>query len=424
MKKSIFLLFALLALTACAQTSSFEKLRKSFIKGYEKLQVSDIQINYTDVLNSIQSKDKILLQEAFFKDMSEKLQNIDVSSLATYEKLDFYIMQYETRLNLIRLELEKKWNPNEKLNSSKSIYTVKNGKEWYAYLLKRWVDIDVEPNNMFQFGLKEIEKVKNEMKMIQLKSGLSKEAFSKFLNDSSFYFHKVKDVKKAFLKIKSNVVNTSDELFPYTNEIPDVSIARGTNPALAHAPAYYGNRTFYFNFFDKPFNKRQLGWFYAHEAIPGHHYQAMVNDIVKRTDIQNLFWYAGFVEGWGAYVEYLGNELGVYNTIYDEYGKWEWDLIRSVRVSLDVAINYYGWSNKKALEFWKKHIKNQDDIGIREIKRMKRWPAQVITYKYGANLFLKHLNEAKKKNTFNYKSFHKKVLKNGDIPLSVFLKIN
>ncbi len=402
-----------------SQNPAFDNLRVDFIKGYTKLQVPDLQIDYVNTLQSIKSKDDVQFQEAFFKDINKKLQNVDVSSLPTDQKLDFHILQYETRLNLIRLELEKKWNPKEKLNSNSSIYTVQNGKEWYAYLLKRWVDLDTEPNNMFRFGLKEIEKVKSEMKMIQLESGLSKEAFSKFLNDSTFYFHHEQDVKNAFLKIKSKVAHTSGELFPYIKDIPDVSITRGTNDALAHVPAYYGNRTFYFNFFDEPFNKRQLGWFYAHEAIPGHHYQFMVNDIVKRTELQNLFWYAGFAEGWGAYVEYLGNELGVFNSIYDEYGKWEWDLIRSVRVCLDVAINYYGWSDEKALEFWKKHIEDQDDIGIREINRMKRWPAQVITYKYGANLLLKLLKKAKRSKTFDYKKFHENILKNGDIPLSV-----
>ena len=179
------------------------------------------------------------------------------------------------------------------------------------------------------------------------------------------------------------------------------------------------NGTFYFNYFNEPFNKRQLDWIFIHEGIPGHHYQIMVNDIIERTDIQQLFWYSGFVEGWGAYVEYLGKELGVYKTLYDEYGKWEWDLIRSVRVALDVGINYYGWSDDKAISFWKAHISDQDDIGWREIARMKRWPAQVITYKYGSDMFLKLLNEAKDKERFDYQKFHKELLMYGDIPMSL-----
>ena len=74
--------------------------------------------------------------------------------------------------------------------------------------------------------------------------------------------------------------------------------------------------------------------------------------------------------------------------------------------------------------YWKKHICNQDDIAIRESNRMKSWPAQVITYKYGANAMLKMLEKAKKSEDFNYALFHQKLLKHGDIPISILQKIN
>ena len=51
---------------------------------------------------------------------------------------------------------------------------------------------------------------------------------------------------------------------------------------------------------------------------------------------------------------------------------------------LDIGINYYGWSDEEALEYWKENIVNQDEKAMREINRMKRWPAQVLTYKIGA----------------------------------------
>ncbi|NAS29889.1 DUF885 family protein [Flavobacteriaceae bacterium R38] len=370
-------------------------------------------------MQSIKSKDEIRLQEQFFQNIKDKLRNVNITVLNSDQLLDFHVMTYETALNLERIDIEKQWNPNSKLDDSKSIFTIQNGKDWYAYLLKRWVDINVSPDELFEFGLVEIEKVKSNMTRIQEASGLSKSDFKKHLNDVTFFFNNPNDVKTAFIRIKKEITSKADKMFPYIYDIPNVRIERGTNSSLSQVPAYYTNNTFYFNFFDTLFNKRQLGWFYAHEAIPGHHYQSAVNNIIKRTEIQDLFWYPGFVEGWGAYVEYLGNDLGVYKTIYDEYGKWEWDLIRSVRVSMDIGINYYGWSDEKALTFWKQHIKAQDDIGIREINRMKRWPAQVITYKYGADVILKLLEKAKRGKNFDYKKFHENILKNGDIPLSV-----
>ncbi|MBK9077277.1 MAG: DUF885 family protein [Flavobacteriales bacterium] len=37
-------------------------------------------------------------------------------------------------------------------------------------------------------------------------------------------------------------------------------------------------------------------------------------------------------------------------------GKWEWDLVRSVRVVLDAGIHGLGWSREEALRYWEKHI--------------------------------------------------------------------
>lgn len=417
-----FLLFVFLQ-AGYAQSINFDSLRRNFVEDYNALQLPYLQINYIHNLRAIRQPNAIRKQEEFFLTYQELLKGISIHNLDEYQQLDYHLMCYEISLNLERISLEKQFDYNTQLDDTNSIYTLKNGKKWYAYLLKRWVNADVTPDEIYNFGLQEIEKVKVEMKAIQVKSELSKKSFNAYLDDTSFYFNTVKDIQHSFEEVKKEVAKKSAKLFPYIDKIQDVTINQGTNEALSQVPAYYDNNTFFYNYFDKPFNKRQLDWIYIHESIPGHHYQMNVNNIVKRTNIQQLFWYSGFVEGWGAYVEYLGKELGVYKTIYDEYGKWEWDLIRSVRVVLDVAINYYGWSDDKALLFWKKHIKNEDDVGNREINRIKRWPAQVITYKYGANTILKLLSEAKRNQNFEFKTFHKDILKYGDIPISVLLSM-
>lgn len=420
-----YLLIILLAFSQeiVSQNTNFNNLRTDFTKGYNALQLPHIQVNYTQNLGAIKQPSEVKNQEAFFLTFQEQLKSISIHNLDEYQLLDYHLLRYEVDLNLERISLEKEWEYNNQLDDTKSIYTLMNGKKWYAYLLKRWVNAEVTPDEIYNFGLQEIEKVKTEMIAIQVKSDLSEKTFSAYLNDTSFYFNKVKDIQFNFEKVKKTVAKKSTDLFPYIDKIPDVKIAEGAYQELSQVPAYYDNNTFFYNYFDKPFNKRQFDWIYIHEGIPGHHYQMNLNNVINRTEIQQLFWYSGYVEGWGAYVEYFGKELGVYKTIYDEYGKWEWDLIRSVRVALDVAINYYGWSDEKAIAFWKKHIKHQDEIGWREIARMKRWPAQVITYKYGANAILKLLRKAKKDQNFAYKSFHEKLLKHGDVPISILQMI-
>lgn len=407
-----------------SRKSDFGSLRDDFYDGYTAFNLPGLQTNYTDVLNSIQSKDKIEKQRIFFSKMKSRWVKLDINNLSEKELLDYRIIGYEIDLNLIRINLEYQWDFQIKVDETKSIYSVPNGTKWYAYLLKRWVDKIVTPKELYDFGLLEIQKVKSNMKQIQKASGLKENQFEQYLKSDDFLINQPSEIQESFEKTRKVVKKKANEMFPYIEQIPIINIEKGTNQNLSHVPAYYNNNTFYYNLFDEPFNNRQIGWFYVHEAIPGHHYQSSVNQIVNRSRIQNLFWYAGFVEGWGAYVEYLGNELGVYKTIYDEYGKWEWDLIRSVRVCLDIGINYKGWSDKKALAFWNQHIVDKEDIAKREIARMKRWPAQVITYKYGAEVFLGMLKEAKKNSNFNYKSFHEKILEHGDVPISILRQYN
>ncbi len=50
-------------------------------------------------------------------------------------------------------------------------------------------------------------------------------------------------------------------------------------------------------------------------------------------------------------------------------------------------------------------------------------PAQVITYKYGANRILEWRLRSKVKTPENIKEFHRKILKNGSIPFSVLNKV-
>jgi uncharacterized protein (DUF885 family) len=197
-----------------------------------------------------------------------------------------------------------------------------------------------------------------------------------------------------------------------------------TITALAQTPGYYSDNTFYYNFFDKPYNTRQVAWLYIHEAVPGHHYQENIAEQIPQSQVQQLFHYTGFAEGWAAYTETLGNELGAYETDYDELGHLEWDLVRSVRVIIDIGLNYYGWSDEKALAKWKEYIPNQDDIAMREINRMKRWPAQVISYKYGSELILHWKKELQQKQgaAFDIKDFHDRILNHGSLPFFIVRK--
>lgn len=406
-----------------SQSIEWKTITKEFIKDYKKLDLPELELSFVENIKNIKNKTSVLAQEEVFKSLENTLQKIDKNQLSDRDKLDYELLLYECQLNRERIIIEKKWlnTIRDRIPTTK-IFDVPNGKDWYAYFLKKWVDKEATPDQIYVLGVKEIEKVTTKIREIQIKSGMDSLAFNSHIKDSVFFYSNVKMVQKAFLQIRETVAVKLPEIFPFLDRIPEVKIKQGTNKNLSQVPGFYMNSTFYYNYFNTSFNKRQVGWLYIHEGMPGHHYQAMVETLLSRSDIQKMFRYRGVAEGWAAYVEEIGKEIGAYQNIYDELGKWEWDIIRSVRVVLDVGLNYYGWSDQKALKFWKQYIKGQDDIAFREIARMKRWPVQVITYKYGSNKMLQWKSELEKNQDFDLKEFHRNILKNGLLPYSILEK--
>jgi uncharacterized protein (DUF885 family) len=409
----------ILSFSVANAQQKFDHFAKNFVSGYQSLKMPDLELSYVSGLQHIGPAESVQKQLDFFKLIKSQLSFYKAGDMNASQKLDYDLIAYETSLNLERLALEEQWLKDRPAKiSSDGIITIPNGKAWYAYLLKRWVNDEVTPDQIYQFGLEEVKRVQGHIEAIRKQTGLSEDDFYKHLNDPSFFIADSNEVQHSFERTKEIVYNNLPKLFIVT-KIADLKIQKGASRQLAQTPGYYDNNTFYYNLFDKPYNKRQVDWLFLHEAVPGHHYQSSIIAATKVSDVQNLFFYMGFAEGWGAYAEELGKDLDVYKTPYDELGKWEWDIVRSVRVPLDVGLNYYGWTDEQALDFWKKNIRGQDDIAMREITRIRRWPAQVVTYKYGARQIL-HWKEALQKKQgkdFDIKDFHDRILNHGSLPL-------
>jgi len=370
---------------AYAQTSkSFQEFSDWFVAEYQRLQVPALMLSYQENLQQMPVGQTLDNQQAFFTMAGRRIADIAYDGLSNEQQIDYQVANFEIRLNLERLRLSQGLTTSQVREHTAGIFHVNNGQQWYAYFLNRWLGAEVNPDDIFQFGLQQISKAKQNIKQIRHTSGLSKSAFDQHLQNQQFFTHKQADVQNNFEAIHETVSDhLSGQFFAYP-DVPLINIARGDNPDLAQVPGYYNNQTFYYNLFTEPFNKRSSDWLYLHEAIPGHHFQLSIQQAQGHSAIRQLVRYSGFSEGWAAYTETLGESLGLYQDLYLQLGRWEWDIVRSVRVSLDVGINYYGWSDQRALLFWRQHITDQDAIGEREIQRMRRWPAQVITYKYGA----------------------------------------
>ncbi len=193
-----------------------------------------------------------------------------------------------------------------------------------------------------------------------------------------------------------------------------------------------------------------------HEGFPGHdwHFKYMTE---HKDEISPLRWLTpGAVEdssamwqdsmateGWGLYSEELmadpapGRPHGFYTAaerIYELQGQ----LLRAVRVRVDVGIHTKRMSFDEAVDYFTEHVafypgaaaaagKDPTARAIvegaqRAIYRYSKWPTQAITYNLGKNAIIE-LREALRQqqgDQFNAREFHERLMRMGTIPAGYF----
>lgn len=398
-----------------------------FISEYKELGISKFDYSYAVNLNHIQDLNGIKRQTDFFEKYRDLLLGIHRDDLNNDLRYQYDALTYEITFNLERLDLEKQFRENHSTVTQGGLFRLENSKRWYALYIKQWTSTDMTPEDIFNFGVSEVIRTASEFREIQeqLGYGGKDEEFYSYLNEASFFITDETELQRALFTARDTAQRNLSRLFEFT-DIPVVGIQPVPNPTNDTPPGYYVRDagTFYYNFYAHRFPKRTLDWLFLHEAVPGHHYQYSSGE-VSQAPISKLFWYPGYTEGWGAYVENLGQDLGFYQDPYQLLGKWEWDMVRSIRLSIDVGIHYKGWSRDQALQFWHQYIPHQDAIAEREVDRIIRWPVQVMSYKLGERQFLnlKRYCQEQQGSHFDLRRFHTAVLSRGSIPLPILGEI-
>lgn len=386
---------------------------QSLMNRFERAQIDfglrRLALSYEENLQLIKPPNELERQKIFFEQLRVDLDEILDLQLNMEDLLEYQILYYEVDRNLERIALSLETWANGKKPGKKGIYHEYNGKAWYQYFVKSWTSTNMTPEEISMYGENEVVRITSIL-----------DSIAPYITKRiPYYTYDDAEINGSFVEVKAYVDSQLDLYFPDFHELPNLKIRAGDNPRLANVPGYYNNNTFNYNIGNRPFDLSQRIWLLLHEGSPGHHFQLNYESLIKVPSYRNYTSYSGFREGWAAYVEELGVDLGWYATAEEYRSRLEWDLIRSLRLVLDVGINLKGWSNDKALQEWKKHIKNKDDIAMREIKRMRRWPAQVLTYKIGAKYLMDQMQAEKKlsRKDFTLKSFHTTLLSQRSIPV-------
>ena len=289
--------------------------------------------------------------------------------------------------------------------------------------------------DIHQIGLKEVARIKAEMreiiKEVKFKGNFS--AFLKFLRTDKQFYAKT---PKELLMFARDIAKRADEQLPrFFKTLPRKPYGVAPVPD-AIAPKYTGGRYvgssknstnpgyYWVNTYDLPSRTLYtIPSLTVHEAVPGHHLQGALNNELGDSIPQfrrNLY-LSAYGEGWGLYSEFLAEEMGMYTTPYEHFGKFTYEMWRACRLVVDTGIHAKGWTRDEVVDF----MSANTALSIHEINtetdRYISWPGQALSYKIGEIKIreLRKKAEIQLQTKFDIRAFHEIVLEQGTVTLAI-----
>ena len=310
-----------------------------------------------------------------------------------------------------------------------------NGEEYYQSRIDYYTTLNETPKSIHEKGLKEVARIRKKMESIvdEVKFKGDLQQFITFLRmDPQFYAKTPEEL----LKHARNIAKKLDEQLPrYFKTLPRKPYGVAPVPE-AIAPKYTGGRYigtspestdpgyYWVNTYNLPSRPLYvIPSLTAHEAVPGHHLQGALNQELPETipEFRRNLYLSAYGEGWGLYTEYLAEEMGIYTTPYEHFGKLTYEMWRACRLVVDTGIHAFGWKREEAVNF----MANNTALSLHEVNteidRYISWPGQALAYKIGELKIRELRQKAQEKlgSRFDIREFHEIILEKGTVTLGI-----
>ena len=319
-----------------------------------------------------------------------------------------------------------------KCRKSYGLNGIPNAESIYRYQIRGGTDLDLDPKQIHEIGLKEVARISQELKAAFAKKGLKgnlQAALRKTAQDPKNYFSNVKDIYPAYEAFQKKVMAEIPKAFSLIPKT-DFKLVEAENSESASGMyqgptefAPYGR--FVFNAKNlKSTSKGGIGTLFLHEAIPGHHFQFALQFELKDqlSEYQRkMFFSNAFAEGWALYSERWGREAGLVDDPDMMIASLSDEMLRAVRLVVDTGIHAFGWSREQAIRYMSENLPNDARETQIEADRYSVWPGQALGYKIGQLKILELRDLARRElgDKFDIKAFHRVVIGNGTVSLPV-----
>ena len=311
-----------------------------------------------------------------------------------------------------------------------------NGSDYYQSRIDFYTtQTNESAESIHEKGLQEVSRIKKEMKLIVKGLGYkgSLKSFIKFLRTDPRFYPKTAD---ELLKHARNIAKKLDEQLPRffktlprkpygVAPVPDAIAPKYTagryigTSAESTDPGYYWVNTY--NLPSRPLYL--IPSLTAHEAVPGHHLQGSLNNELPETipKFRRNLYLSAYGEGWGLYTEFLAEEMGIYSTAYEKFGKFTYEMWRACRLVVDTGIHAFGWTRDEAVSFMEENTSLSIHEINTEIDRYISWPGQALAYKTGEMKIRELRSKAERElgDLFDIRQFHEVILEIGTVTLPI-----
>ncbi|MDG6348094.1 DUF885 domain-containing protein [Luteimonas sp. 8-5] len=320
--------------------------------------------------------------------------------------------------------LREDYLPNTRITTSAS--DLPDGAAFYQSQIREYVTLDMTAEQIHAMGLAEVARIEAEMREVMKRAGFEG-TFQEFLaflrTDPRFYAKTPRELMATAAwiakKIDGQLKYTLGTLpryrftiIPVPDDIaPNYTSARGGLDACL------------FNTYDLPSRPLyNIPALVLHECAPGHSLQAaLALEAPERPEFRQNLYFSGYGEGWGLYSEWLGTQMGVYETPYQDFGRLTMEMWRAARLVIDTGLHSKGWTRQQAIDYLASHTAlAQLDIE-NEVDRYISWPGQALSYYIGYRTLRDLRAEAERElgARFDQKRFHDTILALGAVPLPV-----
>jgi uncharacterized protein (DUF885 family) len=307
------------------------------------------------------------------------------------------------------------------------------GREYYAALVRYFTTLPgATADEIHKTGLAEVARIRAEMDAIikQVKYRGDFASFLEFLRtDPQFYAKTPEELLREAAWISKEIDGKLPQFFghlprmTYTvKPVPEALAPNYTggryNPGPLGAAGEYWVNTYALN--TRPLYV--LVSLSLHEAVPGHHLQgAIARELPAVPTFRLNFYPHAFGEGWALYGEKLGEEMGVYHTPYQRFGRLTYEMWRACRLVVDTGMHAKGWTRDRALAFLSENTALSKHEIRTEIDRYIAWPGQALAYKVGEMKIIELRQKAKAAlgDKFDLRLFHDAILESGGVTLPV-----